>query len=357
MHLSRPPRRSLVSTLAIAGLLGATTALAGAGTASAGAVAPAFGATARGTVFFPNPVQETGLQSLTDQNDSDYAALQPAYRRVSLTDLDASGTLTGRWVRVKSETGKAALIVAGQLPAYHRDEDQFEQVMGYYWVTTAHHYLSSLGFGGDLPAVNDRQIELRINQFGGDNSFFRDNKADITLGKGGVDDGEDAEVIVHEYGHSVQDGQVAGFGTSLEAGSIGEGFSDYFAVAVTDWATGVPTRTPEACVADWDSVSYTRDLPHCLRRLDSTKVYPEDVVGEVHADGEIWSAALYDIRERLGDVRKADRIIVDGQFGFAADTSFHDAAVATVAAARRLYPNQPGTADAVQRAFVARGLL
>jgi zinc metalloprotease ZmpB len=355
-HLSRLPRRSIVA-LATGGLLAATTALTAAGTTSASAVAPASGATAQGTVFFPNPVQQTGLQSLTDRKDSDYAALQPAYRRVRLTDLDASGFLAGRWVRVKSETGPAALIVDGQLPAYHRDADQFEQVMGYYWVTTAHHYLSGLGFGADLPAVNDRQIELRINQFGGDNSFFRGNKADITLGKGGVDDAEDAEVIVHEYGHSVQDGQVAGFGTSLEAGSIGEGFSDYFAVAVTDWATGVPTKTPEACVADWDSVSYTRDVPHCLRRLDGTKVYPEDVAGEVHADGEIWSAALYDIRNRLRDARKADRIIVDGQFAFAADTSFHDAAAATVAAARRLYPNQPGTADAVRRAFVARGLL
>jgi hypothetical protein len=50
-------------------------------------------------------------------------------------------------------------------------------------------------------------------RYGGDNSFFRDDKANITLGKGGVDDAEDAEVIVHEYGHSVQDSQVPGFGT------------------------------------------------------------------------------------------------------------------------------------------------
>jgi hypothetical protein len=68
---------------------------------------------------------------------------------------------------------------------------------------------------------------------------------------GGVDDAEDAEVIVHEYGHSVQDRQVTGFGTSLEAGSIGEGFSDYLAVEVTSWRSGAPTKAPEACVADW----------------------------------------------------------------------------------------------------------
>ena len=69
---------------------------------------------------------------------------------------------------------------------FHRDADQFEQVMGYYWVTTSQAYLQHLGFGPVLSPVNQRQIELRINQYGGDNSFFRDDKANITLGKGGV---------------------------------------------------------------------------------------------------------------------------------------------------------------------------
>jgi hypothetical protein len=306
------------------------------------------------TVFFPNPVQQTGNETLTDQKDADYAALQSAYHRVALTDLDGSGYLRGRWVTVKSETGKAARAVNGAFPAYHRDVDQFEQVMGYYWVTTAQHYLQHLGFGSTLPAVNQRRIQLRINQYGGDNSFFRDDKANITLGKGGVDDAEDAEVIVHEYGHSVQDGQVPGFGTDLESGSIGEAFSDYLAVVVTSWAAGVPTNAPEACVADWDSVSYTRSVPHCLRRVDGDKHYPEDVEGEVHADGEIWSSALWAIHEALGDMR-ASTLIVDAQFDFAKDTSFHDAAAATVAAAQRLYGN--AAAAATTQAFTERGLL
>jgi hypothetical protein len=322
--------------------------------AASPASAATFANTAAGTVFFPNPVTQTGDESLVDAKDADSTAFASSYKRVTLTNLDSSGTLTGQWVRVKSNTGAAARIVGGSFPDWHRNVDQFEQVMGYYWVTQAHHYLESLGFGSQLPAVNNRQIELRIDQFGGDNSFFRDNKANITFGKGGVDDAEDAEVIVHEYGHSVQDGQVPGFGTNLESGSIGEGFSDYLSVAVTDFVAGVPTLTPEACVADWDSVSYTRGPVHCLRRLDGTKHYPEDVVGEVHADGEIWSSALYAIRGALGGT-KADRIIVDAQFDFAVDTSFHAAAEATVAAAQRLYGS--GAAAAVTTAFHDRGLL
>jgi hypothetical protein len=311
-------------------------------------------ATATGTVFYPNPVQQLGDQTLTDNKDADYAALQPAYRTVTLTDLDGSGSLTGRYVAIKSQTGTAARATDGSFSPYHRDSDQFEQVMGYYWVTTAQHYIQHLGFGSALPPVNQRQIELRIDQYGGDNSFFRDDKANITLGKGGVDDAEDAEVIVHEYGHSVQDGQVTGFGTTLESGAIGEAFGDYMAMAVTSWATGKPTKTPEACIADWDSTSYTSTTPHCLRRLDGTKHYPEDIVGEVHADGEIWSRALWDIREQLGDT-KASTLIIDAQFAFAPDTSFHAAAQATVAAAQRLYGTQ--AAQVTQAAFAARGIL
>ena len=46
------------------------------------------GSTGTGRVFFPNPVASLGDQSLTDQKDADYAALQPAYRVVTLTNLD-----------------------------------------------------------------------------------------------------------------------------------------------------------------------------------------------------------------------------------------------------------------------------
>ena len=321
---------------------------------NAQAAAEPFSSTSSAVVFHPNPVQQLGRQDLTDAKDADLPEFEAAYRPVSLTGLDGSGTLTGAYVTVKSSTGKAAVAVAGRFPEYHRDSDQFEQVMGYYWVTTAQSYLQQLGFGRDLRAVNQRQIELRLDQFGGDNSFFRPDKANITLGKGGVDDAEDGEVIVHEYGHSVQDSQVPGFGTTLEAGAIGEGFGDYLAVAVTSWAAGRPTSTPEACVADWDAVSYTRAAPHCLRRLDGSKTYPSDVVGDVHADGEIWSRALWDVRSALGDT-KGTTAIVEAQFAFAPGTTFHDAALATVDAAQRLYG--PAEARAVRGAFTRRGLL
>jgi hypothetical protein len=315
---------------------------------------PPGGSTAPAQVFAPNPVADLGIQTLTDQKDADYFSADPtlarAYHRVTLTDLDGSGTLTGAYAKVISETGKAA-VNTGSGFAYTRDQDQFEQTMAYYWVTQAQRYIQSLGFGSTLPAVNRRQQLLRINQFGGDNSFYREGtgKLTITFGKGGVDDAEDAEVIVHEYGHSVQDNQVPGFGSTPDAGAIGEAFGDYLAVTVSEHFAPTPD---EPCVADWDSTSYTSTVPHCLRRVDGNKHYPEDLAGEVHADGEIWSRALWDIHKSLG-AKLADTIIIRAQFGFTPDISMPAAAAKTIATAG-LY----GTSaqKAVQAAFAARGL-
>jgi hypothetical protein len=310
-------------------------------------------ASGTGQVFLPNPVAFLQDQSLTDRKDADYAALRPAYQVVTLTNLDGSGYLRGDWANIVSETGDPAYS-PGNTFIYTRNDDRFEQVMAYYWVTEAQKYIQSLGFGSSLRPINMESQDVRINQWGADNSFSWDKHDLLRFGKGGVDDAEDAEVVLHEYGHAIHDSQMTpfgGFGQSLEAGAIGEGFSDYWAVTVSDVIA--PTADP-ACVADWDSVSYTSSEPHCLRRVDRDLHYPEDLVGRVHADGQIWSRALWDIRNRLGNV-KADTLILEAQFDFAPDTSMTAAAEATVGAAGSLYGR--GTANIVRFIFQERGIL
>jgi hypothetical protein len=309
--------------------------------------------TGTASVFAPNPVQDLGIQTLTDQKDAAAAVPAAAYHSVTLTDLDGSGTLSGKWAVIRSETGAPAYSPTNTF-VYDRHQDQFEQVMAYYWITEAQKYIQSLGFGSRFRAVNKRPQAVRINQWGADNSFATDKQDEIRFGKGGVDDAEDAEVILHEYGHAIHFAQGFQFSTE-EAGAISEGFGDYWAVTVTEVVgarLGVSSPDP-ACVADWDSTSYTSSAPHCLRRLDEGKTYPGDLVGEVHADGEIWSQALWGIRNAIGNV-KADTAILEGQFGFDGGTM---PALATdiVAAAKSLYGQ--ATADAVTAAFHARGIL
>ncbi len=304
--------------------------------------------TGQGRVFFPNPVASLQDQTLTDQKDADYAALQSAYRTVTLTNLDGSGNLHGDWATIVSETGNPAYSPDNTF-SYGRNDDRFEQVMGYYWITESQKYIQSLGFGSTRRAVNKEPQKLRINQFGQDNSFAIDTKDEIRLGKGGVDDAEDAEVILHEYGHAIHFSQNFSF-ASAEAGAISEGFGDYWAVNITDLIA--PTADP-ACVADWDAVSYTSTAPHCLRRLDANLHYPEDLNGRVHHDGQIWSQALWAIRIKIGHV-KANTVILEGQFDFPG-TTMTALAQSTVNAAQQIYGN--GTANSVRSAFQERGIL
>ena len=307
--------------------------------------------TGTGRVFLPNPVADLQDQSLTDQDDADYAALQPAYHKVTLTNLDGSGYLRGDYADVISETGSPAYSPTNTF-SYNRHQDEFEQVMAYYWVTAAQKYIQSLGFGVWRRPINNEPQDIRINTWGQDNSYSWDKHDVLRFGKGGVDDAEDAEVIVHEYGHAVMDSQQTpfGYGFSTEAGSIGEGFADYLAVTVSNVVAPTPD-TP--CVADWDSVSYTSTVPHCLRRVDTNLHYPEDLNGRVHHDGMIWSRALWDIRNALGNVT-ADTIILEGQFDMRNPT-MPELAQSTVNAAQRLYG--AGAAAKVRKAFENRGIL
>ena len=84
--------------------------------------------------------------------------------------------------------------------------------MAYYWVTQAQHYIQSLGFGVTRRPINNEPQAVRINQWGVDNSFATDHpKDELRFGKGGVDDAEDAEVILHEYGHAIHFAQTSRF--------------------------------------------------------------------------------------------------------------------------------------------------
>jgi hypothetical protein len=312
--------------------------------------------TGTGRVFVPNPVQDLGDQSLTDQKDADYAALAEAYHDVALTHLDGSGFLHGDYATIVGSTGNLAYSPTNTF-LYDRHQDEFEQVMAYYWITQAQEYIQSLGFGtgGSLPPVNEEPQRLRINQWGIDNSFATTHKDEMRLGKGGVDDAEDAEVILHEYGHAIHFAQEFRFSTD-EAGAISEGFGDYWAVTVSEHvraSLGLPASSDPACVADWDATSYTSDVPHCLRRVDEDLVYPDDLVGQVHADGRIWSRALWEIRGAVGPAR-ADTAILSGQFGFDGGT-MPSLARRLVAAADDLFG--AGVAGQVDDVFEARGIL
>ena len=350
----RVTARSALAVVAVA----ATTLTGAVALAPATSAKPGTGnTTAQAKVFMVNPVQSSGDQSLSDDKDAASAVPGSAYAEVPLRNLDGSGYLRGKWVQVKSATGTPAYSSDGTY-FYDRSEDQFEQVMGYFWVNQTQEYLQSLGFGSTLDPIIKQQFTVKINQYGGDNSYQTDKPYRIRLGKGGVDDAEDAEVIVHEYGHAVHQSQVPGYGGSADAGAIGESFGDYLAVTVGLAAAdqyGWPVAANPACPMDWDATSYTA-APHCIRRFDRNLT--ADVEGGVHFRSQIWSQALWEIRlgyVAMGKTPAAwDTTLIDSQFDYAIGTSFPAAAEATYEKA--LVRDGASAAQLVKERFAARGI-
>jgi hypothetical protein len=272
--------------------------------------------TGSGRVFDPNPVAYLGDPTLRDNNDADGPGFAPAYLEVALTGLsrmfsDRFGpvTLSGPHVRVTDliESPYLANVTSpdGRF-LFTRDQDGFEAVMAYFHIDRTQRYIQSLGF----TSVNNRQIRVDPHGLrGAQNAHyvgFPFGRGWISFGTGGVDLAEDADVIWHEYGHAMQDNQNPGAYTFVgEVGAQGEGFGDYWA-SVNSVLTNPSLPDPE-CIGEWAFEGV------CLRRTDGTRHYPEDIEGEVHADGEIWSALLRDVAIATGP-EVANRIILESHF-------------------------------------------
>lgn len=286
----------------------------------------------KGKVFMPNPIVTLDRDDLFDLADSHQAIFGPAYKTVQLKDLEADGHLKGPYADVtktKNPANSPALDFR-----FTRDNDHFEEVMAYYHIDAVQRYAQSLGFA-DSRAVLNRPIGVNAHGTKDDNSYYDPSpgRHDITLGDGGVDDAEDAEILIHEYGHAIQDAIVPGFGQKTEGRVMGEGFADYLAGT---FYCKYKRGDRKLKLGEWDAKGYQGGLCECLRRLDSVKHYPEDMEGEEHADGVIWSACLWRVRKLLG-ATKADTVILESHFYLSQYSDLRDGADAIIMAEKNLY--------------------
>jgi hypothetical protein len=295
----------------------------------------------KGRVFDPNPVVSLNDTSLRDTSTIPDAA----YHDVELRDLDGSGHLDGPFVTTKTTSNR---VKRSNLDfRFKRADRAFKEVMVYFHIDRLQRYLQELGFDNVL----NKPIAANIDGETDDNSNYSPVTKSLTFGTGGVDDAEDAEIVLHEYGHAVQDAQVNGFGATPEGKAMGEGFGDYLAASYFfDRKPAIMRPT----VGNWDATSYSGSDPPFLRRLDSNKLYPRDIVGEEHADGEIWSACLWQIRAAVGG-RTSDRLVITHHFLLSPRSKFEDAAKALITADSQL--NGGRNEKAIRDVFVARGIL
>src|SRR5262249_35677232 len=148
-----------------------------------------------------------------------------AYITVTLPGLKAGGVLDGPFVSTKRIVNWIKRI--NRKFIFKRNNRAFKEVMVYFHIDRVQRHLQQMGFNNVL----NRPIEVNIDGTTEDNSFYSPSTKALTFGTGGVDDAEDADIILHEYGYAVQDDQVPGFGASHEGGSMGEGFGDFLAAS------------------------------------------------------------------------------------------------------------------------------
>jgi Zn-dependent metalloprotease len=297
--------------------------------------------TGKGRVFDPNPVVVLNDITLEDTSTIPDAA----YTDVTLLDLANSGKLDGPYVSTKNTSNRAT---SGSFDfRFNRTDRRFKEVMVYFHIDRVQRYIQELGF---INALN-HAISVHIDGQKDDNSHYSPTTKSLTFGTGGVDDAEDAEIILHEYGHALQDDQLPGFGASPEGGAMGEGFGDYLAAS---FFADVKPQVMRPTIGNWDAVAYSGAEPPCLRRLDSNKKYPKDLNGEVHDDGEIWSSCLWEIRAALGR-RATDKLVLAHHFLLTQEATFEDGANALLTADTQL--NKAWHQQTIRDVFVRRGIL
>jgi hypothetical protein len=293
-------------------------------------------------LFNPNPIaQARGLRGLRrDHRDGDTRRLTALRLPVTLRNIrEGQRCLRGKWVHAKLGRDRKEVCKRGlDWPGVTRSHNRFEALMTYFHIDRAQRYLQSLGFGtGAGQGINKRQQVAIADAFRDDNSFYSPSTRRIEFGSGGVDDAEDADVILHEYGHAIQDSQVRWFGSNSQAGAIGEGFGDYLAAVMSSRSPRTNNRD-NVCIFDWDGVSWGRFVPafnrRCGRRADNDDTLDDsqdDCNFEIHCVGELWSSALWDLREVVGG-RAFDRILLASQFMYTPDERFDEAVEALIAA-------------------------
>lgn len=307
--------------------------------------------TGTGMVFDMNPVASTGDTSLVDMNDQTNIVFDRARFLVPLPRLDGTGFTRGAFADTRTRDAGARVFSMANDFQFQRNDKGFEQTNVYYHLDRAQAHIQALGFMN----VNNRVQGATVDQQGSDNSFYTSSNGRLNFGTGGVDDAEDGEIVLHEYGHSIQDNQVPNFGGGDE-GAMGEGFGDYLAAAFSQTLpadAGHPQLADPACVGDWDGTSYSMLTPKCLRRVDSTKHWPEAEANEVHDDGELWSSALWRIRTQLGGTT-ADRLAIETHFLLGTSSSYFTASSAYLMADQNV--NMGANQTLIRRAFIQNGL-
>jgi Zn-dependent metalloprotease len=334
---------------------------------------------------YSNPIQTGGNSAIPQTwpppDDLDYDTLTAQetnnappnnWPAVQLFDLNSgTGKLSGAFVDLTapgitpSGYGVDAGLADEPSRSYHytRQDNRFGEVMVYYYVDSLHRYLQQIGEQWLL----NYPVPAHAHYYDEANAFYSSWDLGLHFGDGPwgwdsygnwvanypINTAEDGDVIIHEYGHAIHGDQGLFSGwNSEEMGAFSEGFSDYLAASFLD--QGADVAHTQGCVFEWFGYEFGGSYPYCMRTTLSTKHYPQNMVGEVHADGEIWSAALWKLRTQLGK-GIADRLAIEEGYYLWPSATFRDAANAMIQVDRVAYAG--AHESTIRKVFRDNGIL
>ena len=151
-------------------------------------------------VFDPDPLTTLKDSSLNDNSPA--AMFDLAYKPVALLEItkrDGKFFLEGPWVVIDDfETPRVAngRTTDGKWN-FKRGNGAFNDAMTYFHIDRSQRYMQSLGFNN----IQHGPIHCDADGLNGDdNSHFVPTTNTLAFGHGCIDDNEDADVILHEYG-------------------------------------------------------------------------------------------------------------------------------------------------------------
>jgi hypothetical protein len=275
-------------------------------------------------VFKPDPL--TTLNKLyggiyIDNNDANDTWINNAYFTVNLpisfNNNNQTFSLENGFVRIEDFESPNILPTTNTTPnfIFTRNQPGFEECNIVYHITQFQNYIASIGYDTLLTGGITADAH---GQFGTDNSVFVRNGGNPTLsfGTGGVDDAEDADVIIHEYCHGISWSANGNDNFSNERAGLDEGVADYFA---TSYSRSLNTYNWENMFS-WDG----HNSFWAGRIANTTTNY--GTTNDMYQLGEIWNSAMSAISTNLGNFI-TDRLMLESLHFFTNNTTLPEAAM------------------------------
>lgn len=219
--------------------------------------------------------------------------------------------LSGSWSRVIRNGATATLtgtLQDGPNTLSFDNVATIQERSAYRYVSQVHDHCKAV-----LPTFTgmDFQLPTNVDVTGATCNAFYDGSSINFYAEGGdcYSMANIGDVVWHEYGHGINDNFYTDNGSAFINGGMNEGYADFWAFSISQ----------DPILADgYDMLAPTEPI----RRYDvDRKVYPVDLVGQVHADGEIIAGAWWDTYVLLGnDMGLTTQLFAEAYPGLQANT-------------------------------------